>query len=52
MMQIYNHDKTQLKSAYDEECYGLQDLPVWSVIDEAPYLKLRPIVGAALISNK
>eukprot|EP00957_Ditylum_brightwellii_P129902 9908513-Ditylum_brightwellii.AAC.1 len=50
MMQLCNHDKALQKSVYDEEYYGLQDLPAWSVIDATTYQKLKPIAGDALPS--
>eukprot|EP00957_Ditylum_brightwellii_P061638 4676939-Ditylum_brightwellii.AAC.1 len=50
MMQLCNNDKLLWKSAYNEEYYGLQDLPAWNVINEATYQKLRLIIGAALPS--
>ena len=33
-MKLSNHDKNLWKSAYNEYFYGIQDLPVWNVINE------------------
>ena len=48
MRSLENHDKEQWKKAYDEEYYGLEDLPAWTHITEAQYQQLRPTVGNAL----
>ena len=41
-------DKEQWKKAYDEEYYGLEELPAWTHITESQYQQLRPTVGNAL----
>ena len=36
------------KGGYDEEYYGLKNLPAWITISQAEYDRIRPIVGTAL----
>eukprot|EP00957_Ditylum_brightwellii_P157183 11962823-Ditylum_brightwellii.AAC.2 len=50
MMQLYYYDQKLWKQAYNEEFYGLQGLPAWSIINEATYQKLCPIAGNAMPS--
>jgi hypothetical protein len=42
------HDKALWKAAYDEEYFGLKNLPAWTHITEKEYQQLKPIVGNAL----
>ena len=37
-----------MREGYDEEYYGLKDLPAWTTISESEYLKIRNVVGHAL----
>ena len=48
MSSLQNHDKDIWKEAYDEEYYGLYNLPAWTSISESEYQKIRHIVGSAL----
>ena len=41
-------DKQTWKGGYDEEYYGLKNLPAWITISQAEYDRIRPIVGSAL----
>jgi deoxyuridine 5'-triphosphate nucleotidohydrolase len=48
MHSLSNHDKQLWKQAYDEEYFGLEDLPAWTHITEEQYQALKPTVGKAL----
>ena len=38
------------KAEYDEEFYGLQEIPAWNLINDHEYQKLCPLVGEVLPS--
>jgi deoxyuridine 5'-triphosphate nucleotidohydrolase len=48
MHSLDNQDKQLWKQAYDEEYYGLEDLPAWTHITEEQYQAIKPTVGKAL----
>eukprot|EP00957_Ditylum_brightwellii_P178651 13607607-Ditylum_brightwellii.AAC.1 len=48
MMQLCNHVQKLWKEAHNKEFNRLQNLPALSVINEATYQKLIPVVGNAL----
>eukprot|EP00957_Ditylum_brightwellii_P094621 7206185-Ditylum_brightwellii.AAC.1 len=50
MIQLCNHNQKLWKEAYNKDFYGLQNLPLWSVINEVTYQKLGPVMGNALPS--
>ena len=48
MQRLSTKDQKIWRDGYDEEYYGLQDLPAWTTISESEYLKKENVVGHAL----
>ena len=48
LQKLSPNDKKIWKDGYDEEYYGLKDLPAWTSINESEYQKIKHIVGHAL----
>jgi len=48
MHKLHSSDQEIWKYGYDEDYFGLKDLPAWSTITEAEYNNIKHIVGPAL----
>ena len=48
MSRMKTKDKDIWQEAYDEEYYGLADLPAWTPITEDEYQKIRHVLGHVL----